>query len=448
MRQKLGFCMAILHEPDLLALDEPSTGVDPVSRVELWALIADAATRGAAVVMATTYLDEAERAHQVLVLDEGDPILQGAPAEVLARAPGTVTRVTTSTATATSWRRGRERHEWHPGGPLPGDDVVELDMEDAVVAAAMNERRPGAETSLFTVPPAQRRSPLAVARRLTKRFGQLRALDDTTLSVDAGEIVGVIGANGAGKTTLIRVLLGLVVPDEGDVRLFGESPSRRTRRDVGYVSQDLGLYRDLTVAENLSFVGAAFGIGTPSLGALEPVARTLAGRIGLGRQRQLAFACALSHRPSLLVLDEPTSGVDPISRARLWDVIHAQAEAGAGLLVSTHYMQEAEQCDRLVLMDAGRVVAEGTASDIIGDTTATRVRAGDWASAFGALRAAGFAVSLAGRGVRVVDASPAEVLEATHRAGLSAEVDSVPATLEEKMVAVTRERTAAGAGAT
>jgi ABC-type multidrug transport system ATPase subunit len=175
---------------------------------------------------------------------------------------------------------------------------------------------------------------------------------------------------------------------------------------------------------------------------LTAISDDLVESIGLGRQRQLAFACALSHAPELLVLDEPTSGVDPISRARLWDAIHAQADAGVGVLVSTHYMQEAEQCDRLVVMDLGRVVASGSVSDIVGDTVAVQVETDQWASAFAALTSRDLAVTLSGTRVRVVDVSVADVSDALAAAGLTARIDVVAATLEEKLTAITRSRSA------
>jgi ABC-2 type transport system ATP-binding protein/ribosome-dependent ATPase len=281
---------------------------------------------------------------------------------------------------------------------------------------------------------------LAETTELSRAFGTTMAVDGVTMRVSPGEIVGLIGANGAGKTTLIRMLLGLLGATAGHVRLFGAAPSRQTRGRVGYVPQGLGLYRDLTVAENVAFVSAAYGRPTPPAGVLAEFSDDLVAEIGLGRQRQLAFACALDHAPELLVLDEPTSGVDPIARARLWDTIHNQAEAGAGLLVSTHYMQEADQCDRLILMDRGRIVAEGTRHEIIGGATVVLVRAGDWAGSFQALRAAGLPVALAGREVRVVDTSPDTVSAALRAAGVTAHVDVVPATLEEKMIAITRGR--------
>jgi ABC-2 type transport system ATP-binding protein/ribosome-dependent ATPase len=281
---------------------------------------------------------------------------------------------------------------------------------------------------------------LVSAEGLTKVFAARTVVDDVTIDVEAGEIVGLIGANGAGKTTVIRMLLGILEATRGAVTLFGLPPSRRARERVGYVPQGLGLYRDLTVAENLSFVSVAYRRSAESLGELASVSADLVSRIGLGRQKQLAFICALAHAPSLLVLDEPTSGVDPVARARLWDIIHTQAEKGAGVLISTHYMQEAEQCDRLILMDLGRVVAGGTTSEIVGDTKAVQVSTDTWASAFDALRAADLPVALAGREVRAVGTSPDRVRRVLASAGIAARVEVVPATLEEKMTAIVRER--------
>jgi ABC-2 type transport system ATP-binding protein/ribosome-dependent ATPase len=278
---------------------------------------------------------------------------------------------------------------------------------------------------------------LAKADNLTKTFGSFTAVADASLDVRTGEIVGLLGANGAGKTTLLRMLLGLLRPTSGAVALFGTPPSRRERRRLGYVPQGLGLYTDLTVAENVRFSAEAFGVDDIALpDSLQAISGRLVGEIGLGRQRQLAFACALGHRPELLVLDEPTSGVDALARARLWDTIHDQAESGVGVLVTTHYMQEAQQCDRLVIMALGRVVATGTVADIVGDAKAVEVRTDDWAGAFTALDDAGLPVTLAGRRVRVAETSPDDVRRAL--AGIEASIDEVPATLEETMLAISR----------
>ena len=282
---------------------------------------------------------------------------------------------------------------------------------------------------------------LARADKVTKRFGSFTAAADASLDVCSGEIVGLLGANGAGKTTLIRLLLGLLRASAGRVELFGTIPSRQGRRRLGYVPQGLGLYTDLTVAENAKFNATAFDSRAITLpDGLRAISDHLVGDLGLGQQRQLAFACALGHGVELLVLDEPTSGVDALARARLWDIIHQQADAGIGVLVTTHYMQEAQQCDRLVIMARGRVVASGTVRDIIGGATAVEVRTNDWAVAFTALDDAALPVTLAGRRIRVAQASPDAVRRALAAAGVAAQISEVPATLEETMLTISRSQ--------
>ena len=284
---------------------------------------------------------------------------------------------------------------------------------------------------------------LLIAEDATRRFGSFTAVDRVSVTVDPGEIVGLLGANGAGKTTLIRMMLGLLAPSDGHIEMFGTTPSRQSRRRLGYVSQGLGLYLDMTVAENVAFNAAAFGISADRIvlnDELEAMAGRLVGSIGLGRQRQLAFACALGHEPALLVLDEPTSGVDPLARARLWDAIRSEAHRGVGVLVTTHYMEEAQQCDRLVLMSAGKVAAEGTVADIVAGRTVVEVTAESWSEAFAALGDAGLDVMLAGRRIRVAAAEVSEVERTLGRAGVRAELAVVPAILDEAMVAVSSSR--------
>jgi ABC-2 type transport system ATP-binding protein len=281
---------------------------------------------------------------------------------------------------------------------------------------------------------------LAAAKAATRRFGELLAVDGVDLSVAAGEVVGLIGANGSGKTTLIRMLLGLLAPTSGRIRLFGEPPSRRTRARLGYVPQSLGLYEDLTVAENLAFSAAAYGSQDATLeGDLAGARNVLVRELPLGLRRRAAFAIALGHHPDLLVLDEPTSGVDPLQRARLWDTIRASAEHGAGVLVTTHHLAEAEQCDRLVVLASGRVVATGSLADVVGDTTAVEVRTPTWEVAFTTLDAAGLPVSLVGRTLRVPGNDPAAVARVLVDAGVPAEVGSVPASFEETFVVLAGE---------
>lgn len=278
-------------------------------------------------------------------------------------------------------------------------------------------------------------TPLAEARRASCRFGTVVAVEDADLSVYGGEVVGLLGANGAGKTTLIRLLLGLVPASGGEVRLFGAAPSRATRRRIGYVPQGLGLYDDLTPGENLAFTRAVYGAGGGrTVGSLpeRPV-----GRLPLGQQRRAAFHQALDHSPDLLFLDEPTSGVDPLGRARLWETVRDATERGLGALVTTHSMEEAEECDRLVVMAAGRVVAHGSETEILAGARATVVTTPGWPAAFAALRAAGLPAALVGRTLRVPGHPPEEVRRAL--GPVEAALRDAPATLEERFLQLTSD---------
>lgn len=384
MRHKLGFACAMLHAPDLLVMDEPTTGVDPVSRAELWRLVSSALAHGTAAVFSTTYADEADRADQVVVLDRGRVVASGAPSDVQ--------------------------------GALPRP-------HDAPRARRGTAASPGSVRSLLEL------------EGLVCRFGPHAAVDDVTLQVEPGEVVGLLGANGAGKTTTIRAALGLLRPTAGTVSLLGDVPSLATRRGVGYVPQGLGLWRDLTAQQNLEFISAAYGVATPSWSPdLADGAATLVGDLPLGVQRRVAFACARAHDPSLLVLDEPTSGVALQERARLWDDIHALRDAGAGILVTTHHMSEAEQCDRVVVLMGGRLVMSGTMQDLLDGRTAVEVATHDWSQAFTRLDRAFAAVALQGRAVRVPDAEVADVRDAL--GDLEATVTRVPASFDEVFVAL------------
>lgn len=272
------------------------------------------------------------------------------------------------------------------------------------------------------------------ARELTCRFGDVVAVEDVSFAVDAGEVVGLLGANGAGKTTTIRMLLGLITPTSGQALLGGGPPTLQARRALGYVPQGLGLYPELSVDENLQFMAQAYGCKPVDLPPTLAAVRTrLVGAIPLGLRRQLAFLCAVQHAPSALILDEPTSGVEPLARARLWDRIREQADRGVGILVTTHYMSEARQCDRLVLMADARVVATGTQSDIVAGTTAVEIGSWDWARTFEVLSAAGFPVMLSGRTVRVVNPDIHVLQHVLSEAEIDAEITEVPASIEERM---------------
>ncbi len=281
---------------------------------------------------------------------------------------------------------------------------------------------------------------LAEARNVSMTFGGFSAVAGVDLAVENGEIVGLLGANGAGKTTLIRLLLGLLNPSGGAIRLFGAAPTVSARRELGYVPQTLGLYVDLTVEENWAFSAAAFHNSQKELPErIAPWSTELVGSLPLGAQRQVAFAIALSHQPELLVLDEPTSGVGPLARARLWQEVRLAAEDGVGVLVTTHNMEEAEQCDRLVVMTEGRVVVRGTKAEIVGERTVAEVLSDNRGLAFSALEDGGFAVSAYRAALRVVGAAAA-VSELLARRGIVADVESVPANLEEAFVAIVSEK--------
>lgn len=280
---------------------------------------------------------------------------------------------------------------------------------------------------------------LIEARGLTQRFGDFTAVDDVSLLVEAGEVVGLLGANGAGKTTTIRMLLGLSRPTAGEALLDGAPPTRQSRSRLGYVPQSLGLYAELTVSENLAFAAQAFGCQPAELdGGLADEAHTLVSSLPLGLRRQLAFLCALQHGPDVLVLDEPTSGVEPLARARLWDRIRSQADRGVGVLVTTHYMQEARQCDRLLLMSDGRLVAQGSEQDIVAGTRTMAVHTQDWARVFEVLSAAGMTVNLAGRDVRVIDPDEQQLAAVLAQSGLITTMTEVAPTIEERMTMLAR----------
>lgn len=278
-------------------------------------------------------------------------------------------------------------------------------------------------------------TPIARGHQVIKRFGRLVAVVGMDLEIQRGEVVGLLGANGAGKTTFLRVLLGLLPPSAGRVELFGQPPSRESLQRVGYLPQGLGLYPDLTVAENLAFQAGLFRVHMPVLTPeLAGVADTVVGKLPLGIQRRVAFAAALSHNPDLLVLDEPTSGVGPLGRARLWDTVHQGAEKGVGVLVTTHRLEEAEQCDRLVMMARGSKVAEGTVDQVIGGRRAIEVRAEHWERALAVLEEEGWPVRLAGRWLRIPVGDRSRIEQALERAGIKAEVAERPGTLDETFV--------------
>ncbi len=275
-------------------------------------------------------------------------------------------------------------------------------------------------------------TPLVEVRSVSKAFRDYVAVDSVNLTIEPGEVVGLLGANGAGKTTLIKIIIGLLVPSSGSVSIFGSRPSRHSRRRLGYVPQNLGLYPDLTVSENIEFAARAFGSPPPPLDpSLQAVSDHLVGNLSLGFRKRVAFAAAMAHHPELLILDEPTSGVGPIGRADLWRTIAEASAQGTAILVSTHHMDEAEECDRLLMLSRGKVVREGRAQDIISAVKVVAVDTQDWRSALNAADQAGLRTSLVGTALRVVGSETSDVRDALSRSGLDFDLVEVEGTFDD-----------------
>lgn len=451
MRQKLGVILATLHRPGLVLLDEPTTGVDPISRAELWRMITGAAADGATVVFSTTYVDEAARAQQVLLLADGELLASGTPSEVIDRTPGRLWQCPDLQQlpaeiidSSRLWRRAGTHFLWTAPGekpPLRGFSPAPGDLENSSIALLLD--RGGPRAARMDFPPLEHQAtrtvgspPLLEATGVTRRYGTFSALHDVSMSVAAGEVVGLLGGNGAGKTTLMRILLGVESASAGSSSLFGGQPGRSSRRRLGSVAQGLGLYPGLSARENLDFSAGVHGtpLSDAAIRFARACGRAPVSSFSLGTQRLLAYLAALTHHPELLVLDEPTSGMDSLSRSRLWQDLRNRAEQGVGVLITTHYMQEAAQCDRLVILDAGRVCGAGTASEIRAAHRSLLVTIADWEASFLRLRDAGIPVLLDGRTLRVPGGDRDRVAKAlaslAPRAAFSEEV----ATLEEAML--------------
>jgi len=273
------------------------------------------------------------------------------------------------------------------------------------------------------------------AAGLTKRFDDVVAVDELSFTVGPGEIVGLLGANGAGKTTAMKMTLGLLTPTSGRVAIDGLAIRDVDRRVMGYVPQGLGLYGDLTVAENVAFVASAFGVSPPSLDedGLGAIANRRIDEISLGLRRRVAFLVARCHEPSVLILDEPTSGVGPLGRARLWETIHETAAGGAAVLVSTHHMDEAEECDRVVLMASGRAVMTGAVNEIVARFTTVAIASDLTDTQLRGLRDAGGTVLVGHPGWRIIGVDIAEVCDVL---GTPEGVVATPSSFEEAFVAL------------
>lgn len=397
MRKKLALCANLIHEPPLLLLDEPSLGVDPLSRRELWDMLRGFRRDEATIVVATSYMDEALFCDRLAFLSSGRLLALGTPAELQARAGNAVYELATASpdraeealearqdVVAVQRLPDRLRIQFGRAAPATEDLTASLrrlgdahrvasSLEDTFVSLSREQdRSPDERPPIFTVA-AERSIPTIDVDGVTCRFGTFLALDHVSLKVSRGEVFGFLGPNGAGKTTFIRALCGLLNPQEGAIEVAGVDVirhRRRLRHRIGYMSQRFSLYPDLTIEENLAFFAGAYGLaGREKSQAIDWASRTV-GLAGLhyrlvtevsGAVRQrLALACSIMHRPAVLFLDEPTSGVDPSSRHRFWRLIHALAGAGMTVFVTTHYLDEAAYCHRLGLMFAGRLIAIGT----------------------------------------------------------------------------------------
>lgn len=450
MKQKLGLVCTLIHEPDLVILDEPTTGVDPVSRRDFWAILGKLLEeKGVTALVSTAYLDEADRFHRVSLFHEGKVMGEGSPAELVATVPGTLALFRAEpqadalprlkaafpqTEAMGAWLRvfaegldapqARGAVDKALAGIPPTDWFArEPELEDVFVA--MLRQRGAKLESAF---PADSRVPAAStdlaieARGLTRLFGDFRAADAVSFSVPQGEIFGLLGANGAGKTTVIKMLTGILKPSSGEGRVAGadmRSAGLAIKERIGYMSQAFSLYHDLSVIENIRLYAGIYGldgrqaqrrsdwvIGMAGLAGFENDA---AGRLPMGLRQRLALGCALVHEPRVLFLDEPTSGVDPIGRRMFWDILfHLSRREGVAILVTTHYMSEAEHCDHLALMYAGRVVADASPEAMKAEVSAEsgqllELRVDRPVPAQAALRAAGFAsATLHGRAVHLL----------------------------------------------
>jgi ABC-2 type transport system ATP-binding protein len=427
MKQKLGLACALVCSPALLLLDEPTVGVDPLSRRELWEIILHlVGDQGLSVLLSTSYLDEAERCRHVIVLHEGKVLAQGAPAEItaaaggrtfLARPPtghsarsvqarllddptmidavpeaGQVRFVRTEGATAepASDAAARplpahdpaRRLDADAGGFLLADlevTPVEPRFEDGfMVLLRRSVAHEHTAAVLLDQPPLAENGKVAVeVRDLVRQFGAFTAVDHISFEVGRGQLFGLLGPNGAGKTTTFRMLCGLLPASAGTLLVAGVDlrfARAAARQRIGYVAQKFSLYGQLTVLENLDFFASAYGLRGDrkrrqlnwamtqfELGALGHLP---AGQLPGGYKQRLAMAAALLHEPDILFLDEPTSGADPLARREFWRRITALAEQGVTVIITTHFMEEAEYCDRVVIMDAGRLLAQGTPAEI------------------------------------------------------------------------------------
>jgi ABC-2 type transport system ATP-binding protein len=404
MKQKLGLACALIQKPTLLLLDEPSVGVDPISRRELWQMVHDLLQEGISVLWSTAYLDEAERCDSVLLLNEGKLMYSGPPSELTKRVEGRTFKISNIKGSRRLVLTSALQQPNVIDGIIQGSDVrvvTKEKVDNPLNIASLKDGQqieikhttprfedafidilgggPGGWSLLAEKTPVVKATKEAVveAKGLVKRFGSFTAADNITFQIPAGEIFGLLGPNGAGKSTTFKMLCGLLKPTEGEAYVQGynlqKAPSE-ARSHLGYMAQKFSLYGNLSVQQNLEFFSGIYNLkGTHrrqmiqemiEIFALKPYLNESAENLPLGFKQRLALSCSLMHRPEVLFLDEPTSGVDPITRREFWNHINGLVEKGVTILVTTHFMDEAEYCDRIALIYRSKLITIGTPDEL------------------------------------------------------------------------------------
>lgn len=395
MKQKLGLACALLSHPKVLLLDEPSVGVDPISRRELWQMVQELMKEGMAVVWATAYLDEAEQCDEVLLLNNGKVIFYGEPQLLTDTIKG---RTFLIPEESSERRRNFLSLIQQPevvDAIVQGDHIRVLLAKDVTLSPQMHliPTEPRFEDGFIDILKGKytRESPLAkralnkidsqvppiIAEHLTKTFGDFTAASDISFTINKGEVFGLLGPNGAGKSTTFKMLCGLLQPTAGRALVSGhdlKSASSQARSKIGYMAQKFSLYGNLSVKQNLQFFAGVYGLNRRQqihqinemthMFDLKPLLQTNTEELPLGFKQRLALACAIMHEPDVLFLDEPTSGVDPLTRREFWVHINAMVEKGVTIMVTTHFMDEAEYCDRLALIYRGTNIASDTPNNL------------------------------------------------------------------------------------
>ncbi|MEG2172960.1 MAG: ATP-binding cassette domain-containing protein [Desulfovibrionaceae bacterium] len=405
MKQKLGLACALLTTPRLLLLDEPGVGVDPLSRRELWRMVHQLAGKGMSVVWSTSYMDEAQRCSHVLMLEQGRLVYEGAPQTLMQRVQGRVFQVQAAASGTARMLAALSQSAGVRDALIQGSKIRLLlapDADKARIAAQAGgqlctvapcledaymdtvggiDQRPSPFADILQTQRVCARGgdapPIIVAEGLTRLFGDFVAANNISFSVGAGKIFGLLGPNGAGKSTTFRMLCGLLRPTRGACFVAGTNllkAREAARAKLGYMAQKFSLYGELTVQQNMNLMADLYDIPRQEqrsrieqrMEALDiaPFAKVQAGDLPLGHKQRLAMACATLHNPPVLFLDEPTSGVDPRTRRDFWKHISAMTQNGVAVLVTTHFMEEAEYCDEIALIIHGSMIARGTPDDL------------------------------------------------------------------------------------